>query len=397
MRTYSGRFQYSGESTESVTQGPCQVSFDEETCVVTPAGGVPIAFDLGDIERVTPGTWDLQLELYTGGALTLKQFGAAFSGMSGELLAAWTDRTVRCLLLEDLEELGRYRCTVNGAPCELRIFKSNIAVLPESGAAFQWRLAELDSLHFDEASYSITLARGQDRLTLSRLAKKTGEALDMLRGALMRLREDSATTLHGLFPFLTPEQLVRMQLVMREGCSVSLAALNEIHPEAAEALIARAVDDPLRPYFEALRSRAANEPLMAGYKFVREEEDGAGGEASLPLVWFWIPLSDGIAAWEATTGSGRATYFFRSPAPFGAAVESLTHGLALVNFRREPVYLPDDALDRQPRYHRYAIGARKLPELRQLRAAYIGRAVHSSPDEWRAQVDAVLAAPSPTR
>ena len=54
-------------------------------------------------------------------------------------------------------------------------------------------------------------------------------------------------------------------------------------------------------------------------------------------------------------------------------------------------YLPDTSLDQQPRFRRYVIGARKLPELRTLRAAYAGRAVHSSPEEWQAQVDALLA------
>ena len=69
-----------------------------------------------------------------------------------------------------------------------------------------------------------------------------------------------------------------------------------------------------------------------------------------------------------------------------AAVARLTRGLALVNFRREPVYLPDASLEQQPRFHRYAIGARKLPDLRALRAAYVGRAIHSSPENWLSQV-----------
>src|SRR5436190_10480168 len=71
------------------------------------------------------------------------------------------------------------------------------------------------------------------------------------------------------------------------------------------------------------------------------------------------------------------------------AVATLTRGLALVNFRREPVYLSDDSLQQQPRYHRYAIGCRKLPDLRALRAAFAGRAIHSSVENWTAQVDTI--------
>jgi hypothetical protein len=72
------------------------------------------------------------------------------------------------------------------------------------------------------------------------------------------------------------------------------------------------------------------------------------------------------------------------------AVARLTRGLALVNFRREPVYLPDSSLEQQPRYHRYAIGARKLADLRDLRASMLGRAMHSSPEKWSAQVEAIV-------
>jgi hypothetical protein len=48
--------------------------------------------------------------------------------------------------------------------------------------------------------------------------------------------------------------------------------------------------------------------------------------------------------------------------------------------------LPDDSLEQQPKYRRYAIGARKLADLRSLRVAYLGRAIHSSPEEWAEQV-----------
>jgi hypothetical protein len=398
MPAYSGKFQYTDQHGAILNQGSCQLSFDRETCVVTPAGGTPLVFDLGDVDRSAPGDWELQLALYTGCTLTLRQFGTAFSNMSGELVAAWRDRTVQCLLLEDLEEAGRYQGAANGAPGEIRIFKSNLAFLPQAGLPVQWRLAEVESIVFDDSSYSILLTRGQDRLVLSKLARKTDEVLATLQEVHATLREHSAAALHSAFPFLSVDQLVRLQLLMPEGRSASLAAMNRIHPMLADSMIARAVTESLRPYFAALRSRAPKEPLMAGFKLIRhDEEEEEGGEQAEPsgneerqplFFWFFLPLSDQMVAWEATTGAGRATYFFRGGS---AAIDSLTRGLALINFRREPVYLPDDSLDSHPRYHRYSIGARKLPDLRALRAAYVGRAIHSTVEAWQAQVDSLLA------
>src|ERR1043166_8826475 len=219
MPAYSGKFQYTGEHGENLNQGPCQVSFDQEPCVVTPAGGTPLAFDLGDVDRTIPGEWDLHLALYTGRTLTLKQFGAAFTSMAGELLAAWRDRTVQCMLLEDLEETGRYQGAADGAPGEIRIFKSNLAFLPQAGMPVQWRLAEVESIAFDDAAYTIVLTRGEERLTLSKLGRKTDEVFGKLQDAHATLREHSATALHGLFPFLSADQLVQLQLIMPEGGS----------------------------------------------------------------------------------------------------------------------------------------------------------------------------------
>jgi len=162
-------------------------------------------------------------------------------------------------------------------------------------------------------------------------------------------------------------------------------------------MIARAVSEWLRPYFEVLKKRAlTQDSIMAGYKFIRpdevEESDTPQDPDQPPLFfWFFFPLAGGIAAWEASTGGGRATYFFRIDASQPeASIAKLTNGLALVHFRREPVYLSDTSLAQQKEFHRYAIGARKLADLRALRTAFIGRAMHTDVEKWTAQMDVVL-------
>ena len=409
MPAYSGNFQYLDENGAVLSQGPCQFRLDTETAIVTPASGAAIAFDLGDVDRAVPGEWDFQLFLYTGRRIELKQFGPAFGKLSEDLLTAWRDRTVRCLLLEDLEEVKRYTgvVTLQGAssPAEIRLYRSNLAVLPLNGLPVQWRLAEVDANTFDDASYSMQLQSGSERMSIGKLAKKTDEFREALGGALDALHTHEAEALHATFPFLNPDQLQRLLEAMPEGRSVSLPVLRAIHPKLGDALIARAVDEPLRPYFEALKARSAGEP-MVGFKFIREDEEAPEEEAAPPaeveaeadvkkedeqplFFWFFFPLKDGRVAWEATTGSGRATYFFDAPSPVEQSVAHLTRGLALVNFRREPVYLPDESLEQQPRYRRYAIGCRKLPDLRTLRKSYRGRAIHTSLDAWTAQLDNV--------
>jgi hypothetical protein len=399
MPNYSGKFQYLDEAGATLSQGPCQLSFDPETCIVTPAGGTPLAFDLGDFDGAAPGEWELEFTAYTGRRMALRQFGASFGRMAQELLAAWRDRTVQCLLLEDLEELGRYTGAANGAPAEIRIFKSNLAILPQSGAPVQWRLAEIDRCAFDSAAYQAVLESGGERLVLSKLAKKTDECFGRLRDAIDALHTHAAAALHQMFPFLNADGLARLQQAMPEGRSCAETKLAEIHPNLPAAILQHAVDDSLRPYFEVLRAQS-NGPLQVGFKFTRAneadeaEETGEGEDAPAeeqPLFfWYFFPMPKGLVAWEATTGGGRATYFFRADAPVDAAIARLTRGLALINFRREPIYLSDTSLEQQARFHRYAIGARKLADLRGLRSAFAGRAIHSSPEVHGAQVRSIL-------
>jgi hypothetical protein len=389
MPVWSGKFQYRDAGGAVKIQGPCQFQIDDTTAIVTPSADTPIAFDLGDVDRLVPGEWELQLFLYDGHAVVLQQFGAAFSGMARELMAAWRDRTVACLLLEDLEEIGRYDGAANGAAAELRIFKSNLAVLPHAGSPLQWRLADVDAAGFDPGAYQMTLERGDERLILSKLGKKTDEAVGKLTGAMDALHTEAAHALHDVFPFLTAEALSRLQKVMSEGRSAALDELAAIDARVPDTLIGRAVDENLRPYFEGLRERAAG-PLFAGFKFLRAENEQSEEENGPLFFWFFIPMPGKLAAWEATTGSGRATYFFRTGDDLAGTVHRITRGLALINFRREPVYLPDSSLEQQPKFRRYAIGARRLPELRELRAAYAGRAIHSTFNEWLHKVNELL-------
>ncbi len=412
MPTYAGKFRY---STDPIREGSCQLSFTPETCTVTPSSGASIAFDLGDVDTAVRNDWDLELALFTGRHLTLRQFGAAFDRMAGEFIAAWRNRTIRCLLLEDLAPVGSFTGTAAIAPdppipAEIRVFKSNLAVLPLAATPYQWRLAAVDAIGFSSETYTMTLRSGDRHLVIGKLAGKTEEFCETLQEQYDELRRQSAKAIYQTFPFLDPDRLDRLLNTMPEGSSSPLSKLEKIHPQLIDAMVTRAVDDSLRPYFDALRAKSLADSIMVGYKFIRpdEAEDRDEVEEKDPLFfWFFFPLAgangrhSGLAAWEAATGSGRATYFFRTGQSgeaaehVEAAMEKLTQGLALVNFRREPIYLSDDSLALTPQFHHYAIGCRKLPVLRDLRAAFAGRAIHSTLPEWTAQLESLISPHTP--
>ena len=241
---------------------------------------------------------------------------------------------------------------------------------------------------------------------------------------------------------------------MKEGRAASLARLRAIHPKTEQALTTNMVDARLKPYFDALVAHVPAGNYYAGFKLLRESEDqaqkeegatgdaegddsphpgveagagngadalaepaaeGSDGEETQPILhWFFLPLAatkgakfpGNLVAWEATSRSGRATYFFRlvpleqaaqlqdaskSAALIETAIRQLNRAIVLLNFRREPIYLPDDSLLLQPRFRRYAIACRKLPELMRLRSSFLGRAIHTTPAAWQKKFEGFLA------
>jgi hypothetical protein len=443
MPSFNGTFEYLAPGSGVVEAGAASVSFDAETLVLS-GRSTPLALDLGDIDLFEGGEYDLRLVLYTGHALRLKQFGKSFQDLSHHLLDAYRDRLVKCLLVSDLDEVARYAARVQlesphracGGPAEIRLYESNLAVLPDAAAGFQWRLAEIDEVSFDEREYAVVVRRGRERLRVGRLAKRTGELMEHLDQQMGVLRERSARVLHALFPFLSPEQFRQAAGLMREGASTSIVALRGVHRLIEPALLEQAVDGALKPYLQALVGRTPAEGWHAGFKIVREdreeEREGDGPDdggaiddeavdasdeqvsaedagpapaaAAIALAdglevlcWFFVPIaaaSGGTAsrvAWEASSRGGRATYVFRPAAGSGAGIAGLEEGLAAVNFRREPIYLAQEALESAARYRHYAIAARKVPELSALRAAFVGRALHRTLPSWRRQLEALLA------
>jgi hypothetical protein len=455
MPSFEGKFQLTGG--RAPLAGACLLTFDEETLRLV-AGGQPVlACDLGDIDVFAPGDHVLDLTLFTGQRLRLQQFGKPFDTLAHDLLEAYRARLVKCLLLEDLEEVSRFTGTLRAddagklfsAPAEIRIYRSNVAFLPDSARGFQWRLADVEGIEFDASTYCTTLRAGGRAASVRGLAKRTEEFRERLQAGIDEVGQRTAAVLHALVPFITPTRFGEVAGLMREGHPAPLVALDAIDQRISQGIVTSVVDATLRPYYDALLSLATKNGTFTGFKIIRPEaedlgaaapggaatenetsatvadigaagdgaeggtgrpdagraeEEGAGEEQEPVLHWFFFRIAppavtEPMLAWEATSRSGRATYLFResvlgadgkAPSSPQDAVDRLGAGLALVNFRREPIYLPDASLDMQERYRRYAIAARRLPELRALRAAFAGRAIHSSLDAWRRQLDGLL-------
>jgi hypothetical protein len=295
---------------------------------------------------------------------------------------------------------------------EIRLYKSNLAVLPESAPAFQLRLGDVKQIAHQDGSYEVLLDCGTEALKFTALGKRTSEFADKLKRAVSDMQAASAQALHLAFPFLDSDQVQHIATLLPEGSSAAISALTEIDRRVPEALVKNTVDKDLQPYYQELLSRAGSGSVYAGLKLVRPEDkhgsnddepddESEAGDADQKgpdaLYWFFFPITTkggqpNVIAWEASSRGGRATYFFRldDRSPLDEQVRQLNRGLSILNFRRRPIYLSDDELTMNPIFRRYAIAARRIPEVRQLRTAFLGRAIHSSVEAWQEQVKGIV-------
>src|SRR4029079_9714340 len=159
-----------------------------------------------------------------------------------------------------------------------------------------------------------------------------------LRDAVNALKAESGAALHGILPFLNADELRAAAGVLREGNSASIAQLAGVHRRIPDALAANAVDDGLRPYYDHLLNRTARGLSYTGFKMIRSEsgdtsadmDDDDDRAQDAALYWFFFPIAaaqggaapGNVVAWEASSRSGRATYFFRLVDPSDEAALS---------------------------------------------------------------------------
>jgi len=162
--------------------------------------------------------------------------------------------------------------------------------------------------------------------------------------------------------------------------------------------------------------KPGNTIAMEAYSLKPPEEKGktqqvpaalaAGGNAK-PESFYpdLTPLTqDAADAEEPLDKGGRATYFFRIagrkvyPAfkskeeldkQVDALIKTINRCMLAINFRREPIYLAEEKLE-ESQYKKYRFAVRSIPALQTLRQLFIGRVIHSSPEQWKKDVEDLI-------
>ena len=423
MQPFPARSRIEPGAAAPAEEAACTVELSEGAVTVLPDGGPALRLPFAEIARWTAEDQLVSLELTGGGRLRLSAMGRRFEAFCRALPAARAEHLGQALLLLErgasAEESGELRWRGGAAEAgRVRLQRTSLVAFPRQSLPFRVGYGEVRGLSFDAEAYALVLALDDGRsLELLRFGKRT----DALRAGIAERRDALASralrALQALAPQVPALSLRALGALLPDGVPAGRAALEAAAPGAWEAMLERAfAAGGRREAAEHLAARAREawlavketDPPAAEASASEHRSPGevqpqgeAAGEAepspgsTLPeelagrelLYLFQV---DRALALEVPSSTESATYLFRAGQDPARSARALVRALAAIQFRREPISLPDEQL-LGARGARYGEALRLLPGLRAARESFLGRAVHSGGDAWRRALEAALA------
>ena len=408
---------YEGASPQAFEEGDCAVSMATDAAIIKPRGKAPIRLAFGKMARWVAADYAVRFVLQGGDRVEIGAVGRRYEELVLALKQMQRQHKLQALLLEETLssgdwETGAYmRRSSTGQDldrdeCSIRIMRSSLAVLPDNEPPFVVPYGEVDGFSFESDIHGSVLSLGlQGKIALVRFARRTEAVHREIGEGLAALEARQAKLFQDMVPDLGAFALRRLGQVLRDGVAVHRRFVEEAAPGAWDAIWRHAMLDPARrACAEDLRERAGDLYLaIKELGHIRRASPTGGGAAadSLPdddspaeeagathqfLYFFTVGAA---LVLEVPSMTGSATYVFRAGDNVLRRATDISRALAAMQFRREPIYLPESSLLEGPG-RRYLEAVRTLGYLREVRAAFVGRAVHTSAIAWRASLDEAL-------
>ncbi len=386
----------------SPEKGRAGLSLLEDALVLAPARGTPLTLPWEAVASMELADYKASLGLASA-TLVLGELGYKFEDFARHASRLRNERLIKLGLAGEPMKHSMieadFSWTAPGRSlsgrCELRIHETSLLALPETAEYLRLPFRRIKEVK--EGDYSVEiLSEDGETLKLSGLGGKHDHFRDSLAAAMGAMTLFVQEALRPAMPGADPLGLRALSAALKEGLLLPLEAVEKAMPGAAaliESRICASKKDAAEYGF--LKRLAAPGQIAFGVKkglmgamsgdhfiFVF----GAGGPAPAAIVESFLVDPAG----QATDKT--ATYVYRLPAgaDWPSFLDFFNRAMTAVNFRRKPVLLKDEALA-DPKNAVCAGALARVPELRELRALYAGRAIHSEEEAWQADIKALLA------
>lgn len=434
--TYSCSYSLARESGEALAKGQAQAELAGEKLSVLPTLGEAIHLLLTDMTEVVPRDYRVELGLSSRERLSIFDLGYNFENFVSDLFRSRNEMILKYLLMNesvkkssvwgDLTYDDGSGVQKQFEKCEVRLYETSVVLIPRNWEPIRVHYSNIQQV--DAKDYAIVIETEQgEKLSVVRLGREFESTAREISDAMNALAVRTQALIKELVPHADPSAVRAASRLLKDGKAGKRRDIEAASPEVWAALEKKLERTPTFNGYQYLKSISQQENIAIGIK------RGLKGDLTGNYIWAVIPISaqprlgNAIAletarlpedgSNDATAGEvqgreaeapagGNATYFFRivdrkeyalvsdktkeMDTKIDGIISTMNQMMLDVNFRREPIYLSDAISNAEPKYARYRYAAQKIPSLKILRRLFIGRVIHSSFDQWKADVSDLL-------
>lgn len=381
----------------------------EENLTIYPKFGEPLQIPLKDITDISAKNYKLHLVLSSNEKIILFDLGYHFEDFLRILGRMRNELFIKNLLMhETLRKSGvraEFEYSENDktqrGEGEVRLYETGLVIIPDNGEMFRIPYSDISDIKEVKLGLMLKTEYG-GTLTFRKMGAELDPFKKVLSDSLNELHLKVINSLRELMPNASMTSLRMAARFMKEGRAACRKDIEAIDPELWAELEKKLESSDVGEEYNFLKELSRQERICIGVK------RGLMGDLTGEYIWFLIPIYDvdpkkpgNAIAMEATSeGGGKATYFFRIVSrkeypkfkrledldkEVDYLIRTINKCMLDINFRREPIYLPDEKLE-EPQYQKYKFAIQKIPSLRTLRCLFIGRVIHASSEQWRKDV-----------
>ncbi len=398
-----------------ISETSAKIILEQESFSIFPENWGTYLFSYREVIDVIPEDYQLKLSLNKGQELIISQLGYQYEDFIRIFIKLRNEMILKDLLFQEtlkksgleadflyLDESGLEK---QKGKAEFKFYQTSLVILPERGELMKILFSDILGTKTDNFQIEITIEK-VGKVIISKLGEKFDLFKETLQSCLNEIVLNVQNFIKGIWPEIDFSILNKISSLIKEGKAIKRGEIETMAPEFWERFEKALTRTEVKEEYEFLKSIGEQEKIYLGFK------KGLMGELTGDYLWFFIPIYSqdksklGNAIAFETTGekeTGRATYFFRilgrneyktaDKAQIDNQIDDLISkinlGLLAINFRREPIYLPEEKLE-EPDYAKYRFSMAKIPEIKLMRELFIGRVIHRDNEQWQKGVTDLL-------
>lgn len=377
--------------------------------LIMPGCKKELLFNYREIVKITGENYRIYITLASDEELVLSCLGYSYEDFLRILIKNRNELILQDMLMYESKifleiEAEFTKTNVSGndvlaGECILRLYETGLIVIPNSSNPFRIPYSLISNVN--EENYKIIILTD---IGESLIISKMGLAFEGFKKAytelINKLDKKLQSTILNLFPQVNSASFGKLSTLIRDGKSVKKEDLDFLSKNLWAQMEDKLQSLGISEEYNYLKAMGQLDKISIGLK------KGLMGSLTGEYIWFLIPiyglspeLPGNIVAMEAVSSEweGRATYFFKimerseynkiqSMEELNKRVDRfiimLNYCMLVINFRREPIYLSSSQL-LKPQYIKYLYSIENQPALKLIREHFIGRVIHSNPEQWK--------------